>query len=240
LTARKVGRRKEEKRDGGKKMAVVTISRQFGAGGWTLGEKLSRRFGFHLVDKTVIDEIARRQKISRGWLDAIEKEAGSSILGMISGIVSSGIFYKGPGLEDQGIERKKYVDFLARIMKPMADKGGYIIIGRGAQFILRGHPKALHVMLIGEFEKRASFLMDHYKISRSDAEKMIRERERQRAALASKMFDEDIDDLSLYDIVLNTCRVSFDWAVETVSSLLDSKIREEAVGPVSTIRSSPR
>ena len=218
-------------------MAVVTISRQFGAGGWTLGERLSKKFGFHLVDKAVIDEIARREKMTPGWLDAIEKEASSKILDVLSKFVSSGIFYKAPGgQEGQEFQRKKYVDFLDRVMKPMAEKGGYVIVGRGAQFVLRRHPNVIHVMLVGEFEKRVDFLIDHYKLSRSDAENMVREREKQRAALATNVFDSDIDDPSLYDIVLNTCKISFDWAVEAVSSLLELQIRQEEGGPIVKIQ----
>jgi cytidylate kinase len=214
-------------------MAVVTISRQFGAGGWTLGEKLSRKFGFHLVDKDVIDKIAGRERMTPGWLDAIEKEASSRLLDILSNIVSSGIFYKAPGgQEDQGFQRKKYVDFLTRVMRPMADKGGYVIVGRGAQFVLRRHPNVIHVMLVGEFEKRVAFLVDHYNLSVSDAESMVKERERQRAALASSVFNADIDDPSLYDIVLNTCKIPFDWAVEAVSSLLALQIQREKSGPL--------
>jgi len=220
-------------------MAVVTISRQFGAGGWTLGEKLSRKFGFHLVDKDVIDKIARKEKMTPGWLDAIEKEASNKMLDVLSKIVSSGIFYKAPGgQEGQEFQRRKYVDFLARVMKPMADKGGYVIVGRGAQFVLRRHPKAIHVLLVGEFDKRVDFLMEHYKLSRTDAENMVRDRERERAALASNVFNENIDDPSLYDLSLNTCKISFDWAIEAVSCLLDLQLRqEETGGPVVKIQS---
>jgi cytidylate kinase len=49
-------------------MAVVTISRQFGAGGRTLAERLCERFGFHLVDEYAIDEMARKAKMSGDWL----------------------------------------------------------------------------------------------------------------------------------------------------------------------------
>lgn len=217
-------------------MAVLTISRQFGAGGWTLGEKLSQRFGFHFVDRSVIDKIAREEKVHPGWLDSIEKEASSRILNMLSSVVSSGIFYKSPGGTDsQEFERKRYVDCLTRIMKPMADKGGYIIVGRGAQFLLRGHPKVIHLMLVGDFRRRVDFLMKRYGITASEAESMIKDRERERIALASNVFNTNIDDPTLYDIVLNTCNVPFDWTFETISSLLALQIQRETGEPLSRI-----
>lgn len=95
-----------------------------------------------------------------------------------------------------------------------------MIFGRGAQFILKGHPKAIHVLLVADDESRISFLTGRHKISRSEAEKTIRARERERAALASRLFDTDIDDASLYQIVLNTGMMPYDWVVDTVSELV--------------------
>jgi hypothetical protein len=73
-------------------MALVTISRRFGAGGHTLGEKLCERFGFHLVDELAIDKLALEHKLSPNWLSTIEKEASSTLLSILSSIVSRGPF----------------------------------------------------------------------------------------------------------------------------------------------------
>jgi len=191
-------------------MAVITISREFGAGGWSLGKRLSERFGFELVTEDVIDELARKEKVSPDWLRAVEKEAVSKLLGAISKAVSTGIFYRSPSVEEEGYERKRYIDFLTRVMGSMADRGGYVLVGRGAQFVIRRHPKAIHVMLTAEYEDRVRFLIDHYAVSRYEAENSIREKERQRAAVASNIFESDINDLRLYHLVLNTSRVPFD------------------------------
>ena len=117
-------------------MAVVTISRQFGAGGWTLGKKLCERFGFGLVTEEVIDSLARVQKVSPDWLKAVEMEATSKLLDAISSVVSTGLFYRSPSPEAEGYERKRYIEFLSHVMGEMADRGGYVIVGRGAQFVL--------------------------------------------------------------------------------------------------------
>lgn len=131
-------------------MTVVTISRHFGAGGHTLGEKLCERFGFQLVDEPVIDELAHKAMVSPGWLSAMEKEASSTLLSIISTFVSGGLFYKPAGSPPEREERQKYIAFLTRIFTTMANEGGYVIVGRGAQFILKGHPKAVHVLLVAD------------------------------------------------------------------------------------------
>jgi cytidylate kinase len=200
-------------------MAVITISRQFGAGGRSLGEKLCERFGFHLVDEHVIDELARKAKVKGDWLTAMEKEASSTILGLISEIYSSGIFYKGPAAPGEGFERKKYIAFLTRVMTSMANEGGYVLLGRGSQLVLKNHPKSFHVMLVADYEDRVKFMGERYSLPRPEAEKIIKEKERQRTAVATKIFGANIDDPKLYHIVLNTGRLPFDWAVDQVADL---------------------
>ena len=208
-------------------MAVVTISRHFGAGGHTLGEKLCERFDFRLVDASVVDRLAREAKLSPNWLAAMEKEASSTLLSVISTFVSRGIFYKHPGSPAERDDRQKYIAFLTQIFTTLANEGGHVIVGRGAQLILKGHPKAIHVLLVADYESRVAFLVDHHKISRSEAERTIRAREKERAALASRLFEADIDDPSLYQIALNTGLMPYDWVIETVSQLVTRFIDRE-------------
>ncbi len=200
-------------------MAAITISRQFGAGGRTLGERLCERFGFHLVDEFVIDELALKAKVKGDWLTAMEKEASSTLLGLISSIVSSGLIYRTPAAPGEDFERKKYISFLTGIMTTMANEGGYVLLGRGAQFVLQSNTKVFHILLVAEYEDRVKFMLDRYNLPREEAEKIIKEKEGQREAVASKIFGVDIDDPKLYHMVLNTSRMPFDWAVESVGDL---------------------
>jgi cytidylate kinase len=200
-------------------MAVITISRQFGAGGRTLGERLCERFRFQLVDEHVIDELARKAKLSGDWLTAMEKQASSTLLGLISSIVSSGLLYRNPSAPDEEFERKKYIAFLSQVMTSMGNEGGYVLLGRGSQLVLKNHAKAFHVLLVAEYEDRVKFMVERYNLSRPEAEKIIKEKERQRAAVASNIFGSNIDDPSLYHIVLNTTLMPFDWALDCVADL---------------------
>jgi len=200
-------------------MAAITISRQFGAGGRTLGERLCQRFGFRLVDESVIDELARKAKVKGDWLKAMEKEASSTILGLLSEIISMGVLYKGPAAPGEESERQKYREFLRGIMNTLANEGGYVLLGRGAQFVLEGHSKVFHILLVAEYEDRVRFMVDRYTLPREEAEKIISEKENQRAAVASKIFDANIDDPRRYHIILNISRVPFDWAADCAGDL---------------------
>ena len=61
-------------------MAVITISRQYGAGGKTLGQKVARKLGYYFAEDDIIQMVAREAKVSRDWVECIQREAGSTLL----------------------------------------------------------------------------------------------------------------------------------------------------------------
>ena len=58
-------------------MSVITIARQFGAGGKTLGELVAKRLGYMLVDEEIVEMVAQEANVSTDWVDSIAREAGS-------------------------------------------------------------------------------------------------------------------------------------------------------------------
>ena len=78
-------------------MAVITISRQFGAGGHTLGGSLAARLGYQLVDRELLLEIARQADVSIDWVEAVREEAGGLMTRLIDGLVSSRFIERSSG-----------------------------------------------------------------------------------------------------------------------------------------------
>ncbi len=68
-------------------MAIITISRQYGAGGRTLGKMLAKDLGYTFADSTVIEKIAEAANVSAAWVESIEKEAGTKFTSVISKMV---------------------------------------------------------------------------------------------------------------------------------------------------------
>ncbi|MDY7036568.1 MAG: cytidylate kinase family protein, partial [Thermodesulfobacteriota bacterium] len=60
-------------------MAVITISRQFGAGGKTLGEMIAKELNYRFLDETIIQEISKKAKVSKDWVKSVERTAGSTL-----------------------------------------------------------------------------------------------------------------------------------------------------------------
>ncbi|MGB8426467.1 MAG: cytidylate kinase family protein, partial [Desulfobacterales bacterium] len=93
-------------------MAVLTISRQFGAGGITRGKRVAKRLGYGFYDDEIIRMVAKKANVSPQWVESMEKEAGGKLERLISGLVSKSFFER--LLDDRHgyIDEEIYVDLL--------------------------------------------------------------------------------------------------------------------------------
>jgi cytidylate kinase len=168
-------------------MAVITISRQFGAGGRTLGETLAKRLGYRFVNEDMIRDVAKKVGVSSKQVRAFEKDGGSKLLKFMDTIVSRG--------------------FIDRLV---SEKYGYV-----------DHENTLHLLLVADLEHRIRFMMDKYKLSEDNAQKVIKRADQIRANFLC-LFSEKAshnDPLS-YDLVVNMNRVNMEKAIEIVVGLV--------------------
>ena len=69
-------------------MAVVTISRQFGAGGITLGKMIADELGYTFADQDIVERVAKEANVSPHWVETVEKEAGGKFSRIITAAIS--------------------------------------------------------------------------------------------------------------------------------------------------------
>ena len=203
-------------------MAVITISRQFGAGGQTLGKMIADTLGYTFADSEIIEKIAREANVSEAWVEAFEKEAGSRLSRVISSMVSQRWIDRILKDERGYLDEKIYLDYLVLIIAQMADEGDVVILGRGSQYILDDHPEAYHILLIDEVPNRIKFLMEHYDLSEKRAAKVVEAEDRRRSALYGRLGKTDYNDPYLYHLVLNMGRFSLEEARELVCHLVQT------------------
>lgn len=204
-------------------MAVITISRQFGAGGNTLGRMIAKEMGYTFADDDIIQRIAQEANVSTRWVESFEKEAGSRISRLISSMVSKRLVDRILKDERGYLDEKVYLDYLVLIIAQMADEGNVVILGRGSQYILDDHPDAIHVLLIDNFDHRVKFLMKNYDLVEKKASQVVANEDKRRINLYSRLGKQDYDNPSLYHMVLNMSRIDFDYACKIVCELARSK-----------------
>ncbi len=204
-------------------MAVITISRQFGAGGKTIGKKVADELGYTFVDEDIIQIIAEKAKVSPGWVESVEKEAGGRLSRIVTRMVSKPLLER-ILKDDYGyIDEQIYIDYLVVIISQMAEEGDVLFLDRGSQYILNDHPDAFHVLLINSFENRVKFMVDRYDMTEHSATQVVKSEEKRRISLYRKIGKQDYDQPQLYHLVMNMAKVELDQAVETIVRLAQAQ-----------------
>ena len=202
-------------------MAVITISRQFGAGGETLGRMIADELGYTFVDNEIIQRIAKEASVSPNFVKLVEQEGGTRLSKVISKMVSKR--WVGRILaDDRGyIDEQIYMDYLVLIIAQIADEGDALILGRGSQYILKDHPDTFHILLISELDNRVKFLEERYDMSNKKAIQTVNNEDKRRVNLYSKLGKKDFDNSALYHMVLNMGRVTLESALKQVCTMVN-------------------
>ena len=206
-------------------MPVVTISRQFGAGGRTLGRLVADQLGYDFVDEEIIQMVAKRARVSTNWVESIEKEAGGRLSKYMTRLVPRGFIDM--ILDDQRgyIDEVIYVDLLHQIINRLADEGNVVIIGRGSQYILRDRKDAFHVLLVAEKSDRVKFMETHYDLSPKEASMVVNQQDKRRVNLYRKFGKDDYDKPFLYHVVFNSSKQDPETAARLVVKLVSTSNR---------------
>ncbi len=202
-------------------MAVITISRQFGSGGWTLGEKLAKRLEYRYADEDMIREVASKIGASPVQVLAFEKAGGSKLMKFLDKIVSKGFIDRLISEKYAYVDEKGYVDVIKGIIQDLYWQGNSVIIGRGSQYILKDYQGTWHILLVQDLELRIRFVMEKYKLNRSESERAIKTRDQTRNQFLTFFSEKDShDDPMSYDLVLNMNRITMEKAEELVTELI--------------------
>ena len=201
-------------------MPVVTISRQFGAGGQTFGRLVADQVGYDFIDEEIVQLVAKKARVSTNWVESIEKEAGGRLLKYMTRFVPRGFIDM--ILDDQRgyIDEVVYVDLLHQIINRLADEGNVVIIGRGSQYILRDCKDAFHVLLVAQKADRVKFMETHYDLSPKEAGMVVNQQDKRRVNLYRKFGKEDYDRPYLYHFVVNSSKQDLDTAARLVKKLV--------------------
>ncbi|MCB2187721.1 MAG: cytidylate kinase-like family protein [Deltaproteobacteria bacterium] len=196
-------------------MAVLSISRQFGAGGKTLGESVALELGYKFLHETMMDKLAQeieKKPEANGHPDMVMELLAS--LGPVNFIES----YAGSGHPE--FNEKRHLESLTTVINELAAYGNIVLLGRGSQFILRYHKKTIKVLLVAELEHRVDFMVKTYGLEPLEARNMITQADKKRQRFLRHFYPGEPDESSLYHMALNTSLVPLDTARDQMCKLV--------------------
>lgn len=187
-------------------MAIITISHQMGAGGPEIGAALSQRLSYRYVDQELISEAARRYGLLEEKLAHLDESKPSLF-------------------ERFDTETRRYITVIQTALLEFAEDDNVVLMGRGGQWLLRGIPHVLRVRVMASFELRVkrvlrkmSERMGEAVNSRSVAD-MVRKDDVEKSGRMRYLYEADLDDPALYDLVVNTERLSTEAAAELTAGV---------------------
>jgi cytidylate kinase len=196
-------------------VAVVTVSRQYGAGGLSIAPAIAGALGFRFVDREITEEAARRLGLDASAAEGRDERAPAIVeeLGMALAATAPP-FGGAPAPQLQATDDRELADATRRIIVSMANAGGYVILGRGGQAALVDRTDACHISLVGDIHDRAGRIVRSQGVDQREALAMCERVDAERAAYVRRFYGVDIRDPVLYDCVLNTSRLRVEGATD--------------------------
>jgi len=223
-------------------MPVITIGRQFGAGGNTVGEMVARRLKADVLDSELIDQVAHRLQLPKEEVEAEDEQPGSLLnrlimaLGSASGepmIPPDTATWNPPNVDPVFDTRRAVLEITQHVITEAARGGNVVIVGRGGAYLLHDLEGALHVYLRAEEAIRVTTIMSRHNLQQEQARRLVKQTDENWNADIKQVYGHDRNLPSHYDLVVDTGRVGYDATVEAILEALKGR------KPLSLARGGP-
>lgn len=201
--------------------SVVTIEREYGAGGSVIAAKLAGRLGWKLYDQELTAEIARVAKVDQTAVARCDEQCDPLLYRLAK------VFWRGsyePTLqipEGRVFDTDTLVSVARRLIEESARHGRCVVVGRGAPYILRQRPDRFSVFLYAPRQLKIRRAMAQH-MSEQEAAQLVDTIDVERATFVKRYFGKDWPCRDLYDMMLNT-DCGYDKAVELILQAMEVK-----------------
>ncbi len=194
---------------------IITISREFGSGGRSIGREVANRLGIPFYDKELVDKIA----LESGFAPTFVEEHGEHSPG------KSRLSY---AFSNQGVpgvmNNLSMADFLwsiqCSVIMQLAEQGPSVIVGRNADYILKDRTDCINVFIHANDDFRADRIVRLYGESEKSPQARLAEKDKRRQVNYKHYTGQSWGAAQNYDICLDSSRLGIDKCVEIILSLV--------------------
>ncbi len=207
-------------------MAVVTVTRQYGAGGSEVARRVAQRLGWTVVDNEFVSAVAAEAGLPAAEVAAHEERIPSLIVRLGRALAASApeMFVPAPAATAE-LEEDRLVAVTERVVRAAAAHGKVVLVGRGAQAILSAtpHQDALHVYVTAPREVRIGAVMERLGLPAPDAARTADTTDADRDRYVHRHYGRRRDDPAHFHLVVNTALLGFDGAADVVCCAVSHK-----------------
>ena len=190
---------------------IITIGREFGSGGRTIGREVAKKLGIPCYDQELIARMAEESGFTPEY---VEKESeNATINSWAATAMSLENTYSTPTNQD------RLWTIQSKIIRELAEKESCVIVGRCADTILENSADLLKVFIHADFDSRAKRIVEKYGETEVPTEKRLREKDKRRAMYYQFYTDRKWGAIENYHIILDSGVLGLEKCVEIIASL---------------------
>lgn len=204
------------------KHVIITIARQYGSGGKTIGQKIAEDLNIDCYEREIIRMAADDSGINEYLFSNVDERIQTSSLFKFKNI------YKGQLIspESDGFtSNDNLFNYQAKVIKKLAEQKSCVIIGRCADFILKDYPNVVSVFVHANKEFCLERARERVSMSEKELIKYIEKTDKYRGDYYKYHTGHDWYDLRNYDLSLDSGKLGFDKCVEEIKNYIDIRFK---------------
>ena len=194
---------------------IITISREFGSGGRTIGKEVAKRLGYEYYDKDLVKMVALETGLDEGFIEQEgEYASGKNILSYIFSSSNRPVM--------NGMTMDDFLWVMQRkIVLDIAQKGHCVIVGRCADYILKDRSDCLNVFVHSSMENRAERIVRLYGESEKSPEKRLEEKDKKRSLYYKRHTGREWGMSQNYNLSIDSGMFGIDKCVDIILDLAE-------------------
>ena len=196
---------------------IITISREFGSGGRTIGRMVAQKLGIPFYDKELVDQIALESGFAPKFVEEHGEHSPSGSLFSYA-FAPQGV----PGIMN-GLSTADFLwNIQCSVIQQLAEKGPCVIVGRNADYILKDRPECLHIYTFADVPYRAERIVRLYGESEKSPEARLAEKDKRRRVNYQHYTGRTWGQAQNYDLCLDTGVLGIEQCVDIVVSIVEN------------------
>jgi len=202
---------------------VVTIARQYGSGGKTIGEMLAKDLGYECYNREIIRMASDESGINEQLFAKVDEKLKSRFFKMPKRVYDGGLISP----ESDGfVSDDNLFNYQAKIIKHLADTENCVIIGRCADFVLKDYDNVVSVFVHAPADFNLARAMERNSFTEKEMQKYIEKTDKYRGDYYKYYTGHEWDDAKNYDLCLDSSKLGFEGCMEAIKAYMRIRFKD--------------